>query len=130
MAEPSYEELKARVAELEKKGTGLHSGELQFKVGEKGGVSVYGLGRFPVTLYYEQWIRLLDTGEKLRTFLETNPYPALRTAHPIHFDDHRRSILAPRQISHLALVAIMRIAKLSSASRTDQFPISSLAPHP
>ena len=72
MAEPSYEELKARVAELEKKGTGLHSGELQFKVGEKGGVSVYGLGRFPVTLYYEQWIRLLGTGEKLRAFLETN----------------------------------------------------------
>ena len=41
-------------------------------MGEKGGVSVYGLGRFPVTLYYEQWIRLLDTGEKLRAFLETN----------------------------------------------------------
>ncbi len=43
-----------------------------FKVGEKGGVSVYGLGRFPVTLYYEQWIRLLDAGEKLRAFLEVN----------------------------------------------------------
>jgi len=45
---------------------------LEFKVGEKGGVSVYGLGRFPVTLYYEQWIRLLDTGERLREFLEGN----------------------------------------------------------
>ena len=69
MAEPSYEELRARVAELEKK-SGHRSGELEFKVGEKGGVSVYGLGRFPVTLYYEQWVRLLDGAEKLRTFLE------------------------------------------------------------
>lgn len=72
MAEPSYEELKARVAELEKKGGGRRSGELEFRVGEKGGVSVYGLGRFPVTLYYEQWVRLLDAGDKLREFLEEN----------------------------------------------------------
>ena len=71
MAEPTYEELKARLAEMEKQG-GRRSGELDFKVGEKGGVSVYGLGRFPVTLYYEQWVRLLDTGEKLRAFLEEN----------------------------------------------------------
>jgi hypothetical protein len=71
MAEPSYEELKARVAELEKK-TDRRTGELDFKVGEKGGVSVYGLGRFPVTLYYEQWVRLLDAGDKLRKFLEEN----------------------------------------------------------
>ncbi len=72
MAEPSYEELKARVAELEKQAGGRRAGELEFKVGEKGGVSVYGLGRFPVTLYYEQWIRLLDSGERLRVFLEEN----------------------------------------------------------
>lgn len=72
MAEPSYEELKARVAELEKQGPVRRSGELEFRVGEKGGVSIYGLGRFPVTLYYEQWIRLLDAGEKLRVFLEEN----------------------------------------------------------
>jgi len=71
VADPSYEELKARVAELEKK-TERRSGELDFKVGEKGGVSVYGLGRFPVTLYYEQWIRLLDASDKLRKFLEEN----------------------------------------------------------
>jgi hypothetical protein len=71
MAEPTYEELKARVADLEKK-TGRRSGELDFKVGEKGGVSVYGLGRFPVTLYYEQWIRLLDAAGKIREFLEEN----------------------------------------------------------
>ena len=59
MSEPSYEELKARLAELEK-SQGRARGTLQYKVSEKGGVSVYGLGRFPVTLYYEQWIRLLD----------------------------------------------------------------------
>jgi hypothetical protein len=67
MAEPTYEELKARVAELEKRKRG---GSLLFKVGEKGGVSVYGLGRFPVTLYYEQWVRLLDAAQELRDFLE------------------------------------------------------------
>ncbi len=69
MAEPTYEELKARVAELEKQKP---SRSLQFKVGDKGGVSVYGLNRFPVTLYYEQWLRLLDAAQELRDFLETN----------------------------------------------------------
>ncbi len=72
MAEPSYDELKARVAELEKQSGGRPKGSLDFRVGEKGGVSVYGLGRFPVTLYYEQWIRLLDAAERLREFLEEN----------------------------------------------------------
>src|ERR1700692_207584 len=72
MAEPSYEELKAKVAELEKKGSGRRTGALEFKVGEKGGVSVYGLGRFPVTLYYEQWVRLLDATPDLRAVLEEN----------------------------------------------------------
>ncbi len=71
MAEPSYEELKARVAELEQQGV-RRTGALEFRVGEKGGVSVYGLGRFPVTLYYEQWIRLLEAAPKLRAFLESN----------------------------------------------------------
>jgi hypothetical protein len=70
MPEPTYDELKARLAELERKVEGRRSGELEFKIGEKGGVSVYGLGRFPVTLYYEQWIRLLDAADRLRSFLE------------------------------------------------------------
>ena len=43
------EELKARIAELERQLSGKRAGSLEFKVGEKGGVSVYGLGRFPVT---------------------------------------------------------------------------------
>ena len=72
MSEPTYEELKARLAELEKQQGTRRTGQLEFRVGEKGGVSVYGLGRFPVTLYYEQWIRLLDSGDKLREFLEEN----------------------------------------------------------
>jgi hypothetical protein len=39
------------------------------KVSEKGGVSIYGLGRFPVTLYKEQWIRLLDMADDIRSFI-------------------------------------------------------------
>jgi hypothetical protein len=75
MTEPTKEELLARIAELEKQtGGAKRSGALEFRVGEKGGVSVYGLGRFPVTLYYEQWIRLLDVGDGLRTFLEENKH--------------------------------------------------------
>ena len=50
MPEPTYEELKARLAELEKQGATRRTGSLEFRVSEKGGVSVYGLGRFPVTL--------------------------------------------------------------------------------
>lgn len=70
MAEPTYEELKAKLAELESKQQ--QRGSMSFKVSDKGGVSVYGLGRFPVTLYYEQWIRLLDKAQELREFLEEN----------------------------------------------------------
>ena len=69
MAEPTYEELKARLAELESQ---KKTGTVQFKVSEKRGVSVYGLGRFPVTLYYEQWLRLLDNVKELQQFLEIN----------------------------------------------------------
>jgi hypothetical protein len=73
MTEPSYEELKARLSQLEKQvETKKRSGNLDFKVGEKGGVSVYGLGRFPVTLYYEQWNRLLGAAEDLKKFMEEN----------------------------------------------------------
>ena len=57
------EQMTARIAELE--GRLAKSGTPSFKVSEKGAVSIYGLGRFPVTLYFEQW-------NKLRTFLEAN----------------------------------------------------------
>jgi hypothetical protein len=50
----------------------LGAGKLEFKVSERGAVSVYELGRFPVTLYYEQFTRLLDSADALRTFMEEN----------------------------------------------------------
>lgn len=52
-----------------KKGT---SKGMTLKVSEKGGVSVYGLGRFPVTLYKEQWKKLLDMSDDIRNFIEAN----------------------------------------------------------
>ena len=55
------EQLKARQAR-----------SLNLKVSEKGGLSVYGLGRFPVTLYKEQWTRLLDMADDIRAFLKEN----------------------------------------------------------
>jgi hypothetical protein len=69
-AEPTYEELKAQIAALESKKQ--RGSSISFKVSDKGSVSVYGLGRFPVTLYYEQWIRLLDKAQELREFLDQN----------------------------------------------------------
>ena len=51
---------------------------LSMKVSEKGALSVYGLGRFPVTLYKEQWNRLLDTTEDIRAFIKAND-SALKT---------------------------------------------------
>lgn len=47
-------------------------GQLYCKVSEKGAVSVYGLQRMPVTLYVEQWQRLLDYGDEIRQFLKEN----------------------------------------------------------
>jgi hypothetical protein len=45
---------------------------VSLKVSEKGGLSVYGLGRFPVTLYKEQWTKLLDLSDEIRTFISTH----------------------------------------------------------
>ena len=62
------ERLKAENAQLKNqrvRGVSL-------KVSEKGGVSVYGLGRFPVTLYKEQWSKLLDMAEEIRAFIKEN----------------------------------------------------------
>ena len=62
------ERLKAEIEAMKKaavKGISL-------KVSEKGAVSVYGMGRFPVTLYMEQWLKLLEMGEQIRTFIKDN----------------------------------------------------------
>jgi hypothetical protein len=72
MPEPTKEELLARIAELERQAAGKKAGLLSFRVSDKGAVSVYGMGRFPVTLYYEQWQRLLSAADELRSFLEEN----------------------------------------------------------
>ena len=45
---------------------------INLKVSEKGAVSVYGLGRFPVTLYKEQWLKLLDLTDEIRAFIREN----------------------------------------------------------
>jgi hypothetical protein len=70
MSEPSIEDLKAEIEKL--KAQKVNTGDLSFKVSEKGAVSVYGLGRFPVTLYQEQWVRLLGVAEDLKTFIKDN----------------------------------------------------------
>jgi hypothetical protein len=72
MAEPTYDELKAQLAALQEKVKGRDRRALEFRVSEKGAVSLYGLGRFPVTLYYEQWMKVLDHVDELRAFLEEN----------------------------------------------------------
>ncbi len=72
MSDLSYEELKAKLAELQKNQPADGGGSLHFKIAAKGGVSAYGLGRYPVTLYYEQWHKLLNGAEPLRAFLEAN----------------------------------------------------------
>ncbi len=71
----SDEDLKAEVARLKAENESLKartSKGVSFKVSEKGGVSVYGLGRFPVTLYKEQWNKLLDMADDIRRFLVEN----------------------------------------------------------
>ena len=66
------DDLKAEVERLRKENEALKQRTtrgVSLKVSEKGGVSVYGLGRFPVTLYKEQWERLLDMANDIRTFI-------------------------------------------------------------
>jgi hypothetical protein len=72
MSEPTYEELKAELEKVKAQKDKGRTGELFFKVSEKGAVSVYGLGRFPVTLYQEQWTKLLGVAEDLKTFITEN----------------------------------------------------------
>jgi len=64
------EQMAARIAELE--GQLAKGSSISFKVSEKGAVSVYGLGRFPVTLYVEQWTKLLSNVDHLKAFIEAN----------------------------------------------------------
>ncbi len=76
MAEETAEE---KLARLEAENLALREqmeqrkpGQLRLKISEKGGLSVYGLGRFPVTLYKEQWVRLLEHVDEIKKFLQDN----------------------------------------------------------
>ena len=69
------EQMKAELEKLRAENEALKKTKekgLTMKIGEKGGLSVYGLGRFPVTLYKEQWIRLLAMADEIRNFIQTN----------------------------------------------------------
>ena len=62
------ERLRAENAQLKAR----QEARVSLKVSEKGGLSVYGLGRWPVTLYQEQWLRLLDMADQIRSFIAEN----------------------------------------------------------
>ncbi len=71
----SEEDLKAELERLKAENEQLKSQRgrsVSLKVSEKGGVSVYGLGRFPVTLYKEQWVKLLAMADDIRAFIQEN----------------------------------------------------------
>jgi hypothetical protein len=73
---PSEEELRAEIERLRAENENLKRpvtrGQMSLKVSEKGALSVYGLGRFPVTLYREQWEKLLGMGDEIRRFIQDN----------------------------------------------------------
>ena len=66
------EDLKAELERLRNENAALKKGAargISMKVSEKGALSLYGMGRFPVTLYKEQWLKLLDVADDIRTFI-------------------------------------------------------------
>ena len=71
----SDEEMKAELERLRQENAVLKKGAasgIRMKVSEKGAVSIYGMGRFPVTLYKEQWLKLLDISDDIRAFIAEN----------------------------------------------------------
>jgi len=71
----SDEDLKAELERLRRENETLKRGAtkaVSLKVSAKGGVSVYGLGRFPITLYKEQWTKLLDMADDIRAFIKAH----------------------------------------------------------
>ena len=71
------EELQAEIERLRAENEALKKparGQMSLKVSEKGGLSVYGLGRFPVTLYREQWEKLLAMADQIRQFIQDNTH--------------------------------------------------------
>lgn len=73
MAEDMKAELERLRAENEAlKNSKPSRGTLSMKVSEKGALSVYGMGRFPVTLYKEQWLKLLSISDEIKKFIDDN----------------------------------------------------------
>jgi hypothetical protein len=71
----SDQELKAELDRLRNENAALKKGassSVRMKVSQKGAISIYGMGRFPVTLYKEQWLRLLDMSNDIRAFIAAN----------------------------------------------------------
>lgn len=71
----SEEDLKAELERLRIENASLKKSAgsgIRLKVSEKGAVSIYGMGRFPVTLYKEQWLKLLDMAAEIRRFIAEN----------------------------------------------------------
>ena len=71
----SDEEMKAELERLRNENASLKKGAatgITMKVSEKGGLSVYGMGRFPITLYKEQWLKLMDMSNAIRSFIAEN----------------------------------------------------------
>ncbi len=72
---PNEDDVKAELDRLRAENEALKrasSKGLSLRISEEGGVSIYGLGRFPVTLYKEQWLRLLDMSDDIRAFIKAN----------------------------------------------------------
>ncbi len=75
MSDMTSEQMKEELERLRTENEALKKRSekgLSLKVSQKGGVSVYGLGRFPVTLYMEQWEKLLDMSDDIRDFIQEN----------------------------------------------------------
>jgi hypothetical protein len=71
----SDDDVKKELERLLNENAALKKGAatgITMKVSEKGGLSVYGMGRFPVTLYKEQWLKLLDMSDAIRAFIAAN----------------------------------------------------------
>jgi hypothetical protein len=90
-AEQKLARLEAENRALKEQVEQRRSGQLRLKISEKGGLSVYGLGRFPVTLYKEQWIRLLEQTEEIKEFLKENDQQLkVKQSAPVRSIDNER----------------------------------------